>query len=471
MFNKISKSRSISNFFFVAISTGINAIINFAIIPLFAKYMLIEDIGIITTFQSLTSLIVILSTLLIDKSIYRIYHDYTNNEYLSTIFYSGIITTVVILIVSYYFLLSVNFSIFKIIFEKNIIIHLLVISFISFVISITLIILQVIESFFLFSIYSILSVLVPNIFFLIGIFKNPNIQSFYNYGAFGYFILFILSLYFISYRKNLKFKFKLIYLKKSYTYILPILPYMLATWFISMGDRLIIGKYISYEDLAYYGTGVKMASILSVISGIFFNVYNPKFYKLANITNFEINKKILTDYNDFFLLIISIILPLFIILIPFTIALLFNVKFIPSIFYAKYFLIIFYLQQIQTFYTLYLNQSKRSLLQSTVLTISSITTFVFYIIYIKIYGINSLIYINLIITFIVLFVLQKISKTSFYLQLNKKTLILAFLYIIAEIIVIEFKLNSIFETIISTLFIILIIFFNINLIKRIIFSF
>lgn len=92
------------------------------------------------------------------------------------------------------------------------------------------------------------------------------------------------------------------YLKRALLFSLPTLPAILAGWVDTSMGQMIIGKYISMEDLGVYSVALQLASIFTLLSTAFQNVWSPYLYENYKSPNF--NK----DINKLFIFIVLILI-------------------------------------------------------------------------------------------------------------------------------------------------------------------
>jgi O-antigen/teichoic acid export membrane protein len=71
-------------------------------------------------------------------------------------------------------------------------------------------------------------------------------------------------------------------LKSTLSYSLPVIPYVLSNWVITMSNRIFIDQYYTTADNGIYGFSQKIASISIIITSAIAMAYNPHFFKTAN---------------------------------------------------------------------------------------------------------------------------------------------------------------------------------------------
>lgn len=113
----------------------------------------------------------------------------------------------------------------------------------------------------------------------------------------------IIFLYFINH-SLFAFTFNPHYLKKALKYSLPTLPAIMANWIDSSVGQILIGKYISIDELGVYSIALQFVSIFSLISIALQNVWGPFLYENYKKDNFIQNVR--TLYISLILLLITV---------------------------------------------------------------------------------------------------------------------------------------------------------------------
>ena len=123
----------------------------------------------------------------------------------------------------------------------------------------------------------------------------------------------IVAFFFYLYinRSLLGTSFKKSYLGNILRFSLPTLPAIMAGWIDSSVGQIIIGKYISLEDLAVYSVALQFVSIFSLISGALQNVWSPFLYENYKNDAFKIQSQKIFIAFALVLMYITIMLSLF----------------------------------------------------------------------------------------------------------------------------------------------------------------
>ena len=97
-------SRAINNAFYYTIGSLVKAFTSFLLLPIFANILGSAQFGVLSLLQSFSSVLAIFMTFGVERSLYRLYYDYKNEEsrnlFLSTLFWSINATSLIIIILS-----------------------------------------------------------------------------------------------------------------------------------------------------------------------------------------------------------------------------------------------------------------------------------------------------------------------------------------------------------------------------------
>jgi O-antigen/teichoic acid export membrane protein len=91
--------------------------------------------------------------------------------------------------------------------------------------------------------------------------------------------LFSIFYYGIINKEFLAFTFEKKHLKKALLFSIPTIPAILAGWIDNSFGQILIGKYVSLDDLGVYSIALSLASVFSFISIALNNVWYPFLYE------------------------------------------------------------------------------------------------------------------------------------------------------------------------------------------------
>jgi len=102
------------------------------------------------------------------------------------------------------------------------------------------------------------------------------------------------------------FTLEISFLKKALLFSLPTLPAIMAGWVDRSLGQVMIGKYISLEDLGVYAVAIQLASVFALIRQAIGNVWNPYVFENYKKKNFNSTIQRLYKIIVVFLIILTI---------------------------------------------------------------------------------------------------------------------------------------------------------------------
>lgn len=279
------KSKLISNSIFYSAIGFFPVAISFFTLPIITRHVPPTDYGILTMVVAFTNLVSVIVSGQMESGVARIYFDYDSEKrkaYFSTLFYttSGIACAVLIFFLFFgdvfihilyskndikftpYFLLSVINMLFSMpvgittaffkVQEK--VKDLLIISLIATAISTSLI---------------IYFVAVKHMG-LVGYFLGMIIGSFVTY-----------LIHVMYFRTNLIFKFETAMLLENLHFSLPVIPHALGGYLFMYSDIIILEKYVAIAVIGVYSIANKFAMLLKMITNAFGSAFSPIFMQTS----------------------------------------------------------------------------------------------------------------------------------------------------------------------------------------------
>ncbi|MBD8084613.1 lipopolysaccharide biosynthesis protein [Chryseobacterium caseinilyticum] len=299
--NEQAKSATHSVVIFT-IFTFLQPIISFVLLPIYLKYLTIEQYGAYTLLITISSLISILGGLNTSSSVVPLYFrndkKQSKSDFLNTIFSFNIIfnifLSIIFLIIGPYI-----FSIF--ISDKNI-------------------------SFFPYGYLAILTGLSSQ-FFVICLTFEKNERKVYKYALIQMIFIFlsvclqiVFAIYFslegvmwARFLSNILIFFVLLYLMRenfrffidkktintSLKYSISLIPFLLIFWVGRYADRFFLEKYVSLAEIAIYGLMMTFASLITLCSEALANSVQPFLFEYYS--NPKKNEKEINNLYIFFL--------------------------------------------------------------------------------------------------------------------------------------------------------------------------
>ena len=112
-------------------------------------------------------------------------------------------------------------------------------------------------------------------------------------------------------KKNIGLTFKKKYLIRALRFALPTLPAILAGWADSSIGQIIVGRFISVEELGVYSLALQMASVFTLISTAFQNVWSPYLFENYKKENFRAEASSLFSIFVILLLGVTVVFSLY----------------------------------------------------------------------------------------------------------------------------------------------------------------
>jgi O-antigen/teichoic acid export membrane protein len=423
------KERSILGGFFVYTFLGFLPLsFSFFFIPIYTKYLSVEEFGILNYFTVFSSLLMPIVSLSIEQIAGFKYWDYRKldermnyilNLLLLSILILFVITPIIFQVLKLgLFSLKVNLS--KIGFFEYILLAILF----AYCTNIYRVILSVFRNEKLLNGYSLLSLsylaslVIGSVFGLI--IYNRGLMGAIEGRTIGFMIVmfFCISFLFLNYRKL--FRINLNILKSTLFLSFPLIFSQLIGNFSYSFDKLFIEKFFGLKSLGLYSFAFSIAYILDILLNALSNVVIPDIFEKIKYED-SLNKRIVFGFFDFAILISSLFGLVSFLFIKF---------FINQDYYASFkVLLILSLviipKSIQVYYSLYYyrdNRTKMLLYQSIIYLIVSTTAFYLLGNYFSITGIA---YGVLISNWVSLYFTIFFSKTDLIESMKKRVLISA----------------------------------------------
>lgn len=281
---------------------------NFLLLPVYTKYLSPDEYGIVNSMQVLQSVLVILFTLSLERSIYRLYWDYNSEEekknFLGTITISIICISVFSLILVFIFRNQIE-HIYKNISFYPFYLYIILTTFFtvfSLVPMIYLMVKQQANKYIALSIFRFILNTAFILWFLVvkgegaaGMLKGNLIAN-----------LLITPLFLFIIYRSINFKFKYEILKSSIYFTLPMIPSFVVSWVLNLSDRIFIERYFNLSDVGIYSLANRIAGITGLLSSGFFMAYSPLFFQLANTHEQDSGKRIY-NYNTISIIVVLLI--------------------------------------------------------------------------------------------------------------------------------------------------------------------
>ena len=295
-------SKIIKNTSIYAIGNILPQAAGFFLLPIYTRYLTPADYGIVSSMQVLNTILAVVFTLAIERSVYRLYWDYKTEkekkDYLGSIVLALSVIATIVLALLFLFKGFVGL-IYKSIPFYPFYVYAIVTAYFSVFGLVPKIYLQLKQKAGSFVILSIIQFVANTAFvlwFVVGL--KTGAEGMLKGQVLGYGIMFPVFL-FIGF-KIINFTVNLSILKESLKFSLPMIPALLSAWVLNLSDRIFIERYFSLADVGIYSLGYKIAGLVLILASAFNVAYEPVFYKLANSDDQIAAKKQLFSYNNMY---------------------------------------------------------------------------------------------------------------------------------------------------------------------------
>jgi O-antigen/teichoic acid export membrane protein len=282
-----------------------NAAIPFLMLPVFTRYLSLEDYGIISMFTILSGFFMPFIGLSSSGILSREY--FTNNkenfsEYVGNIFFILLISLIPIVIIVYLFQPDIA-SLAKV--PVNFIYMVLIFSFFSFLLNTFLIIIQNESKARLYGFFQIgQTVLNVSLSLAFVVLMGKGWEGRICAQIIAIMVFGILSFYFLVRSHRVLFVFRKQYFFDSLKFGIPLIPHTLGAIVISMSDRFFIAKMVDIETTGLYALAFSIASIIGFIEHSFNLAFAPWLFEKLGLNSYSIKRKIvLFTYLYFFIIL------------------------------------------------------------------------------------------------------------------------------------------------------------------------
>lgn len=298
----MTSSKLTQNTLYYTLGNLLPRIAQLFLLPLFTKFLSPADYGIVQSMQVLSTILSVIFTLALERSIYRLYYDYKSDKdrknFLGTIFISILTTSTIFLLI---ILLGKAFvsNIFSTIPFSPYYLYTVFSVYLTIFSLIPMVYFQVEQKGLHYIFISLLDFV---LYTMLVIFLIVNMGR----GAEGMLLgrllttALMIPLYVFIIAKIIHFKFSFVVMKESFSYSWPLVFMLLASWIINLSDRIFIERYSTLKEVGLYSIAYKISEVILIISIAFNKAYDPLFYQLANQEDQALAKKKLTRYNNIY---------------------------------------------------------------------------------------------------------------------------------------------------------------------------
>ena len=415
--------------------------VGFILLPIYTRYLSPADYGIVNSMQVLSTILAVLFTLAVDRSILRLYFDYKTNkdkrDYLGTITISIFFISISVLLLLFVFKGIVG-QIYKSIEFYPFYVYAILTSFFAVFAIVPKIYFQINEKAGKYIFFSILQFLLSTgfiLWFIIG--ERSGAAGMLKGKMFANIIIAPVFIY-VSYR-TINFTFKTKILKKSLAFSLPMIPGLLSAWILNLSDRIFIERYFNLHDVGIYSLGYKIAGLVLVFTGAFYLAYTPVFYKLANSKNQETAKKDIFKYNNIYIIVVLIVVFLIALFSKEAIQLLLDPKYFEAYKIVPIIAFAYLISQISGLFNLMIYQNKKTTQLMIIGLIGASLNILLNFLLVPLLGIYGAAYAT-VLSFIIIFLLSFwYAKKCYFIPFNWRQIAQIFILFLGIIILFQFS--------------------------------
>lgn len=296
----MAESSALKNSILYGIGSLTKALASFFLLPLYTSILGATQYGQLSVLQTASIIMSTCMTLALERSLYRLYHDYKTEEgkikFLSTVFIAingiGLIVIAFFLAIGRYFtpyLGGVDFM--------TGLLPVVLYSYINALINYCQIILQTKQEGGKYVFVSLMFVALYNILCLILLYTySPTYHSMVFATLITTMVVFPISFSMVKHNLRLVFSKKIMMSVLSFT--TPVLGMILFAWVLNFSDRLFLANLTNLQDVGLYSFASKIVSVVPLFCGAIFQSYTPYFFKIANSIPYEEAKNKLKPIND-----------------------------------------------------------------------------------------------------------------------------------------------------------------------------
>lgn len=308
-------SKVINNTIYYTTGSLIKAFTSFLLLPIFANILGANQYGLLSLLQTFSSLLAILMTFGIERSLYRLYYDYTKddkNRFISTVFWSINATSIIVIIFSIICATHLS-SLLGGVDAFKVVLPVIIYTFMQAQINYSQIILQIEQRGKTFLVISLLMLVLYNVLSLLCLYCYSRTYQSMIYGNLIANTLALPFAYFFI-RKRIRFTFDIGMLISTLRFSFPLMLMAIFAWLLNMSDRMFLASFSDLKNLGFYSMASKIVSIMVLLEGAVFQAYGPYFFNIANTMQIEIAKPKIKIANDLITLstgVIAILIVLF----------------------------------------------------------------------------------------------------------------------------------------------------------------
>lgn len=258
--------------------------LSFLLVFLYTHFLTAEEIGMINTLQVFSAIYILFLSFGLERSLYRLYHDYKEEEdkknFLGTVNISIVLISILIIAITVIFRAPVSRMFDKIPFYPLIALSMID-AFFTALIIVPKLLFQVSGKPMKFIMITIGQGLTSVLCIVAALWMGyRSAAGILTAGILSY--LLFLPVIVVVMIRNMNFRLDLRILWNTLKYSLPLVPSLLSSWVINMSDRLFLESFYSMKEVGLYSVAYKIGQVVQLFSTAVLMAYNPLFFSLAN---------------------------------------------------------------------------------------------------------------------------------------------------------------------------------------------
>lgn len=426
-------SKLVKSTFIYSLGSILPRIASFFLLPLYTRYLSPADFGIVQSMLVFSTIIMVFFSLAMDNSIYRLYYENNSEEskrnLLGTIFISIFFVSLVLTSALFIFNKFTS-QVFQTIPFFPYYAYSILFSFFNIFGIIPRIYFQLKEKPEVFITISIVQFIFATgliLYFVVA--KNEGATGMLKGQMIG--AIFMVPWFIILLSKIINIKFNYSILKGVLAYSLPMIPAILSAWVLNLSDRIFIERNFNLEEVGVYSLGYKIAEIVLIFSSSFNVAYNAIYFKLASSVDQVNAKKQLYKYNNIYVMLLMILIFITILFSKEIISMLFDERYIEAYRIIQIVAIGFFFSHATGLSNFAIYQEKKTLVVMFIMIFCALLNLLLNFLFIPKLGMYGAAYATSISFFIQFVINYLYSKKYYFIPLNFRNMIYAFLIMIA----------------------------------------
>jgi O-antigen/teichoic acid export membrane protein len=443
------------NSVYYSIGSIARALTSFLLLPVYANILGASQYGVLNLLQTFSAIVAPIMTLVVEKSIYRLYFDYKTDEekkvFLSTVFWSINVTSIVVMVIC--MLLGKTLAGYLGGVDVLTILYPVIIyTYLSALITYCQIIQQTQQEGGRYLIVAMLMLVGYNVLALLFLFYwTPTYKAEVYATLISYSLVFIVAFLFI--RKRITFRFNVSILKKVLSFTIPLFFMSMFSWLLSASDRLFIANYQSTSDVGLYSMAFKMCSMGVMLAASLKGAFDPFFFNISNREDETAAKARIKPVNDTLIFLTSMLFLVVVLLGKFFVELFLKSEYHDCTIYLYFLIISSLFTQQASFFNVMILQNKKTMTLSMITIVSGIISVILNVLLIPICG-SIMAAINSMIVGVSMFAITWLySKRNYYICFNFGN-IWAAVVIVFLCSLLDFSMENIYAGVISKLLVI-----------------